>query len=143
MAKVFDSYTILCWMQDEPGSDLIHSLLEKATNGEETLFISVISMAEVYYRLFRTTDEEKVNSFFDDLKKRVIPVEILPITNKRAWKAAQLKNYFGIPFSDAFTAVLAAELKAVLVTGDAQFYELEQKGVIQVEWLPETHNIYI
>ncbi|RQD75322.1 MAG: type II toxin-antitoxin system VapC family toxin [Candidatus Syntrophonatronum acetioxidans] len=142
MAKVVDSYTILCWMQNEPGSDLIHNLVEKASNGEETLFISVISMTEVYYSLLKNTDEEQANSFFDDLKKRVIPIEIMPITNKRAWKAAQLKNYFSIPFSDAFTAALAAELKATLVTGDAQFYELEQKGVIQIEWLPEIHHIF-
>ena len=143
MAKVVDSYTILCWMQNEPGSDLIHSLLDKASNGEESLFISVVSMAEVYHSLFKNTDEEQTNIFFDDLKKKVIPIEIVPITNKRAWKAAQLKNYFGIPFSDAFTASLAAELKATLVTGDSQFYELEQKGVIQIEWLPEIQNIYI
>ncbi len=143
MAKVLDSYTILCWMQNEPGSDLIHNLLERASNGEESLFISSVSVAEVYHRILRNTDEEQADSFYEDLKKRVLPLEIVPVTNKRAWKAAQLRNYFGIPFSDAFSASLAIELKAVLVTGDAQFNELDQTGILQVEWLPETHTIYL
>ena len=49
--------------------------------------------------------------------------------------AADLKSEGGLSFADAFAAALANELSTPLVTGDPEFAELEQRGIIQILWL--------
>ena len=62
-----------------------------------------------------------------------LPLEILPATRKRVLAAAHIKANFSVAYADAFAVAAAQEFKAIVVTGDPEFTQVET--IIQVEWL--------
>ena len=53
-----------------------------------------------------------------------MPIEIHDVTLQRAFHAAEVKAKYKLYYVDAFTAALALEHKATLVTSDADFRRL-------------------
>jgi predicted nucleic acid-binding protein len=98
---------------------------------------SSINIGEVYYRLRKAGDEEGAEEFLHDLRGGVLPIEVVPATNRRVWAAAGLKARYAISYADAFAASLAAETGAPVVTGDPEFKSLAEDGIVQVKWLPQ------
>lgn len=137
MTKILDSCALLRWMQEKGGAQVVHQLLEKASRGEENLFISAASIMEVYCSIYEKAGEEPAGTFFEDLKKRILPLEVVPVTNNRVWKAARLRYRYDLPVSEALTAHLAGDLKGTLITANPQFIKLEGKGIVDIQWLPD------
>jgi len=132
-AKVFDAWAILAWIGDEaPAAEEVNRLLKKAEQGSVQVFISIINLGEVFYRLARNNP---------DLADRVRhelpagPVNVVSVTDDQVWHAASLKAEYAISYADAFAAGLAMEMGVELVTGDPDFKELEKEGKLKIEWL--------
>ena len=58
---VLDSYAVLCYLQDEPGSDKMASFLEKAQQNEIELYMTWVNFGEVYYRVWREYSKGEAN----------------------------------------------------------------------------------
>ncbi len=135
MRKVIDAFTVLCWMQQEPGHRKVQHILEDAEKGVVELFISAINIGEVYYSLLKSGRATTAEAFLMDVKKRLFPWRVVAATNQRVWQAARLKGLHRISYADAFAIALAQELGAILVTGDPEIRDVESTGGLQVEWL--------
>jgi predicted nucleic acid-binding protein len=48
-------------------------------------------------------------------------------------EAAKLKGSYRIAYADCFAAALTIKLKAILVTGDPEFRQMDEK--ISIQWI--------
>lgn len=135
MAVVVDAFAFIYWMEKETSLGKVHQLLHNASLGAGVIYFSSLCASELYYQLLKHTGEEQSRLFFNDLKKRVIPVELVPFTNKRAWNSAKWMRDFSLTLPKAFNVSLAVEFNASLLTGDLQYKEPADTGVIEVDWL--------
>jgi uncharacterized protein len=132
-AKVLDAWAILAWVGDEaPAAEEVDLLLKKSEQGSIRLFVSIINLGEVYYRL------AKRNPDVADRVRNELPagpINVISVTDEQVWQAAGLKAEYSISYADAFAASLAIEMGAELVPGDPDFQELEREGKLKIAWL--------
>jgi ribonuclease VapC len=130
---VLDAFAVLAFVNGEPGGPKVGALLEAAAAGEIELGISLINLGEVLYRIARQHGEAEANVVLNALDES--PLSYLAVTRDRVLAASHLKATRPISYADAFAAAVAAELDAVVVTGDPEFRSLADK--VKIEWLPQ------
>lgn len=131
-----DAFALLAWLGGEAGAAQVRGWLEEAAAGAVRLFISVINLGEVYYRLVRLGRGAEAQALWREALRREIPILVVPATARRVREAAALKGRYPIAYADAFAAQLARELSLPLLTGDPDFRPLERDGSLSVLWLP-------
>lgn len=127
----FDSYALLAFLQDEPGSESVANLIG---SDDTEVFMSVVNLGEVFYVLLRERGEAAAL----ELESKVLETPKIRLTQaswERAKAAAKIKAAGGLSFADCFAASLAQELGATLVTGDPELAGLEREGSLSVLWL--------
>jgi len=129
---VLDAWAILAFLQkEEPAASRVKQLLEEAERGSVELFVSVINLGEVAYRIGKVKGENEAQRTLDEIRR--LSLTVVPATNEAMFAAARFKMRYAISFADAFAAATAEELDAVLVTGDPELEQLEKR--IQLEKL--------
>ncbi len=129
---VLDAWAILALLQkEEPAASRVLQLLQEANRQVLKLYVSIINLGEVYYRIGRVKGKKEADETLKSLYQ--LPVTILPATDQIVLEAAALKMELAISYADAFAAAETQRLKATLVTGDPELVRL--KGVIQIEKL--------
>lgn len=134
MAKDFslDAWALLAFLQgEEPAASRVRDIIEDAQNGNARLFISIINIGEIYYRVGKTKNQKEADSVLADLY--LLPMEILSADDETVLAAARLKMAHAISYADAFAAVTAQQKNTTLLTGDPELLEL--KRVIRIEKL--------
>jgi predicted nucleic acid-binding protein len=127
---VVDAWAILALLQkEEPAASRVKQLLENAPRENIQIFMSIINLGEVYYRVGKVKGEAEAQKTLEQIN--CLSLTILPATDERVLAAARWKIHHAISYADAFAAAAAAELKATLVTGDPELKSLNQE--IQVE----------
>jgi predicted nucleic acid-binding protein len=130
---VLDSYAILAYLEDEPGSGRVRELLEAAKNGKVHLYMCVVNLGEVMYIVERERGLLKAQETLARLNE--LPVDIMNVDSALALLAAHTKTEYSIAYADCFAAALAGLKNAILVTGDPEFGKLEPKNNVLIEWL--------
>jgi len=135
---VLDTYALQAFLASEPGADTVEDLLRAAGNDRTTLFVSWVSMSEIYYVTHRKSvaenPEVKARVTVEGLQR--LALTILPVREAEALKAGRIKAKFTLSLADAFVAALGQIQNAKIVTGDPEFRPLEEAGEIRVVWLP-------
>jgi predicted nucleic acid-binding protein len=129
--KVLDSWALMAWLEQQPASAKIESVLEQSAQGIVSLVMSWINVGEVYYTLVRRYGTPKAEQFRTRLPslpfRRVLP------NDEQIIAAARLKGTHAISYADAFAVALAQEQGAPLITGDPELKDMAR--LIQVEWI--------
>jgi uncharacterized protein len=88
-----DAFAILCWLQDEPGAEIVEEHLS-AGEGQEAVRcpISLINLGEVFYRLVRTRGGEAAEQLWITALRGDMPVQVVEATRGRVRQAAALKG---------------------------------------------------
>jgi uncharacterized protein with PIN domain len=112
---VFDACALIAILEDEPGADVVQSLLKDSTN---RCLIHAVSACEVYYDLLRrgnAEDAETLEVIFGELG-----LELLEALPSNLWRTAgKLKaDWRRVSLADCFTLALAIGEKGTLVTSD-------------------------
>ena len=128
---VLDSHALVAYFRDEPGADLVETLLTKAASSERPLHMTEVNYAEAKYVLIRKDGPDAWQASARILAG--LPIEFHAADRHLADFAADFKARFKLSLADAFAAALAKEKKAELVTGDPEFKALERE--IKVTWL--------
>lgn len=128
---VVDSWAILAFLHKEKTYEGIKAIFTEAHQKKTKLFLSIINLAEVYYKLIRSVGHEKSLLTVNSLKE--IPMEIIPATDERVLAAAEIKGTYPISLGDCFAAALAMEKKAAILTGDREFKKVEK--LVKIRWL--------
>jgi ribonuclease VapC len=128
---VLDSFALVAYFRDEPGAEHVQQLLQKAAERDKPLFMTEVSYAETKYTLLRKEGEKVWAACAEALDG--LPILFVPADRRLADLAAEFKARFKLSLADAFSAALAKEKKAELVTGDPEFKALEKE--LKVVWL--------
>lgn len=131
---VLDAWAILSWLKGEyPAANRVREVFLSAERGKTELFVCMINLGEVYYRVFKLLGEKKADAILNDIK--LVPIKIISATDDLVIKSASLKAKFSISYADAFAMAAALGKGAVLLTGDNDFEEIAEKGMLKIEWL--------
>ena len=130
-AKVLDSFALIAYFRDEPGAELMESLLVAAGKKDTPLHMTDVNYAEVKYSIVKKDGAEAWAEAAKILQG--LPIDFHPTNRALADTAADFKARFKISLADAFAAALAKEKKAELVTGDPEFRALARE--IRIHWL--------
>ena len=129
---VLDAWAILVFLQgEEPAASRVKALLQDAEQGSIELFMSIVNLGEVVYRIGKVRGEKEAEATLADLRR--LAVAFLAATDEAVLAAARLKMHHAISYADAFAATTAIALDAVLVTGDPELLQL--KDAIRLEQL--------
>ena len=133
---VLDAWAILAFLQgEEPAASRVRQLLKSAEERKVDLFVSVVNLGEVVYRVGRAKGEQEAWASLDEI--RCLPLTIAPATDERVFAAARLKMRYALSYADAFAAALARELGVTLVTGDPELESLRREiSLEKLERLP-------
>jgi len=132
MRFVLDAWAILALLQkEEPAASRVKELLEGAEEGKADLFISIINLGEVFYRIGKVKGEREAEDTLDEIRR--LPMNIVPAAEEAVFAAARFKMRYAISYADAFAAATAEDLNAVLVSGDPELKQLEDR--IRIEKL--------
>ncbi|MBI5283808.1 MAG: type II toxin-antitoxin system VapC family toxin [Chloroflexi bacterium] len=127
---VLDSFALLAYYRDEFGAARVRQLL---ANREHNHWMSVINLGEVYYRLNRLQRGLKPDDFSHQAMR--LPIQVVDANRGLTLAAAHIKAGHAMAYADCFAAALAMQFDAIVVTGDPEFEQLENEGLITVEWL--------
>ena len=131
MAHVLDASALIAYFEKETGYEKVQELLTAAAAGNRKLLLSTVNWGEIYYVAYRTYGSEQANQIARILE--TFPIELVPADLDLATHAALLKATNKLPYADCFAAALAKMKRAILVTGDRDFKEVD--GAIKILWL--------
>ncbi len=131
MNFVLDSYSIISFLENEPGADRVADLIRKGKNRESSLYLSIVNWGEVYYIIYRSAGKSSAVKALRTLES--LPIEIVSIDLPLTLEAAELKAEKKMSYADCFAAALALQKMAALVTGDKEFKQVQNK--IKILWL--------
>jgi len=129
--KVLDSFALVAYFRDEPGAEMMETLLVSAGRKDQPVFMTDVNYAEVKYSILK---KDGADAWAEAAKILPgLPIDFHSTTRALADTAADFKARFKMSLADAFAAALAKEEKAELVTGDLEFKPLERE--IKIHWL--------
>ena len=130
-ARVLDSFALIAYFRDEPGAEMMETLLVFAGKKDDPVLMTDVNYAEVKYSILK---KDGADAWAEAAKILPgLPIEFHSTTRTLADTAADFKARFKMSLADAFAAALAKEKKAELVTGDTEFKALERE--IKIHWL--------
>ena len=128
---LFDAFPLLCWLQEEPGYELVDNLLTEAETGKSSISMHIINLGEVFYRLCRVSSMKRGEEI---LKKiRLLPIRILSISDEEVMAAAKIKAQYPISYADAFAVAKALQSGAMVVTGDPEYKKVSK--IVEILWV--------
>ena len=130
-AYVLDSFALLAYLTDEPAAERVEQVLGQAAKEKCRLFLSIINLGEILYTVERRGGLSKAQEALALVRQ--LPIEILPADEQAVFAAAHIKATHALSYADAFTVAAAFRQKAVILTGDPEFKNVEK--MIKVEWL--------
>lgn len=125
---VFDTSTLLAYIENEDGVTDIEQVLQEALNGQHTIYISVVSCIEVYYISLREQGQTVANERLQLLKD--LPVAQDPLTEDGIITIGEIKKSHTMSFADCCIAGLAKQKHAVLMHKDPEFEQVEEEIVL-------------
>ena len=129
--SLLDSFAVLAWVQNEQGADRVEALLTQAQRRRTPLFLNVINLGEVYYRLARHHGHPTAREIIRQLE--VLPLQLYPCDQVLALEAAKIKADYPIAYADAIAVATALKESAIVVTGDPEFRQVEH--LVTIDWL--------
>jgi predicted nucleic acid-binding protein len=131
-AYLLDAWAFLALLQkEEPAAARVHKLLQESEVQRSKLFLSIINLGEIYYRLGKAQGRVQADETLRTIYR--LPITILPATEESVLAAAALRMDYAISYADAFAAAEAKKLGVTLVTGDPELFQLQ--GVVKIEKL--------
>ena len=128
---LFDAFPLLCWLQEEPGYEIVDDLLVQAEEGKASVSIHVINLGEVFYRVGRVAGIKRAEEILSEI--RLLPVRVFSISDEDVMRAAKIKATYPISYADAFAAAKAEQSGAIVVTGDPEYKAVSK--IIKILWV--------
>ena len=129
---VLDACALIAFLNDEPGAELVASMLEDVPSVE----MSAINLLEIAYDYIRKSgDSQAVRELLDVIDQ--LPIKIhWRIDDEVFQHAARFKATFRISLADSFALALAKTLNAAVATSDHhEFDPLESNRTARFIWI--------
>ncbi|MCA1575448.1 MAG: type II toxin-antitoxin system VapC family toxin [Acidobacteria bacterium] len=116
-------------LQDEPSAGKIADIIADAHEDKVPLLMSVVNAGEVWYIIARRTSEADADRSIRELKQ--LGIEWVDADWDIVHEACRFKAKHKMSFADCFAVALAKQKKALLLTGDPEFKQVEQEITIE------------
>lgn len=128
---VLDTYAILTVIEDEPGAQTVAEII---TTQGAMLYLSIISLGEIYYILLRRRGEQAAEEVVQNTlaEQSLVLVEV---TWPKVKDAARIKAIGGLSYADSFVLALGKELNAPVVTGDPEIKAIAREIGVEIIWI--------
>jgi len=130
---VLDSFSMLCWLNDEDGADIIEKFLEKSRKKEIMLFMNWVNVGEVYSIVQRKESQKKAIEVISLIKQ--LPIERVGYDESLVLLAGDYKARYPIAYADTYCIATARIKEATLITGDPEYECI--KGEVPIKCLPK------
>ena len=131
VAKVLDSWALLCYLEQKPGFEKMIDLFEKAVESSKPLLMCIVNWGEVYYQVLRRFGDQKAQEIEQLIQ--TLPITLVEANKELTREAARIKATKRMAYADCFAVALTRLKKAALYTGDPEFKVVEKD--IKVVWL--------
>lgn len=115
---VFDTSAIFVYTESGEGSDRVENILTLASKGRCEIFISFISLMEIYYVSWQNKGEDIAKESVVLVKS--LPIQIVESNERLILSAGRIKANHKLSVADAIVAATAIERSAVLVHKDPE-----------------------
>ena len=129
--RVFDSWALMAFLEDEPSAEKVEELIAKAQDAEAPLLITTVNLGEIWYSLARSRSESDADTAVAHLVR--LGFEVIDADWELARQAAAYKARFKLAYADCFAAALAKLKRSEVVTGDREFKQLEDE--VKIYWV--------
>jgi len=130
-AIVLDTWAIMAYLGDEPAGHSVADIIADAHENEIPVLMLVVNLGEVWYITAREASASEADEAVSLIKQ--LGIELVDADWELTREAAYFKTIAKMSYADCFAAALAKSRKAELVTGDAEFKQVE--GQVRVQWL--------
>jgi predicted nucleic acid-binding protein len=122
----FDTSAIFCYIEGEKGCDKVEHILTLAKKGKCYIYISFISLLEIYYISWQEKGEDIAKELVVMVK--ALPLQIVESNERLILSAGRIKARHRSSVADAIVAATAIEKSAVLVHKDPELEIAAQYG---------------
>ncbi len=129
---VFDTSAILTLRENEAGADIVEGILRKAQSRKAQVYVSFMSMMEVFYCSWRAEGKGAAHRTF--LEMKMLPFHRVDVNDAILFLAGEIKGTYSLSLADSWIAATAIEREAVLVHKDPEFEPLKDR--IELKSLP-------
>jgi uncharacterized protein len=130
-ALVFDSWAVIAYLEGELAAEKVADHIADAHDDGIPLFMSVVNAGEVWYIIAREASVNDAERSILELRR--LGIEFVNVDWTLAHEAGAYKSKHKMSFADCFAAALAKHKRAVLLTGDAEFKQVEKE--VTIDWL--------
>lgn len=119
MNLAMDSSALIAFLKDEPGANVVESLLLNPIN---TAYVHAVNLCEVYYDFLRRSDDDTAESAISSiLAMGIISCEDM---DARMWReAGRHKARLRLPLGDCFLLAMAGRIQGQVITADRKDLE--------------------
>ena len=129
--RVLDSYSVIAYLENEPGAKKMIELLKMARDSGTDLLLCVINWGEVYHITRRELGPDRAEEVVALLHS--LPIEIIDADTPLTKVAAEFKSKHKMSYADCFAAALAKSRNGEVVTGDKEFEQVEKE--VRIHWI--------
>lgn len=129
---LLDTSALFAFTDNEEGASAVQKILQDAKNKTLTVYVSAMSLMELYYVTCREIGEDAARQIV--MLTRSLPVTELPLADDLILPAGDLKARFQISVADAWIAATAKLNGLTLLHKDPEFEPLKEE--IDVQELP-------
>ncbi len=115
---VLDTSAIFTYAESEAGSDTVEEILTLAKKSKCNLYLSFISLMEIYYVAWQKKGEDTAKELVVLVKS--LPLEIINSTERLILSAGRIKANHRLSVADAIVTATAIEKSAILVHKDPE-----------------------
>lgn len=126
MSKIFvlDTSAIFTYLENEAGTDTVEKILMQAKSKRCEVFISFVTLMELYYISWQRKGEDSAKELVVFLKS--LPVSIIESSERLILSAGRLKANHKLSVADAVIAATAIDKTATLVHKDSELDIISQ-----------------
>jgi predicted nucleic acid-binding protein len=129
---VLDTSALIALVQNEQGADRVERILKAAQNGACTVYISFVTLAELYYVTWKEKGRSAALEMIVLVKS--LSLKIVESAERITLLAGSIKANHKLSMADAFIAATASHVGGILVHKDPEIEQL--KDFISTEKLP-------
>ena len=130
-ARVFDSWALMAFLENEPSADRVDQLIAEAQESDSKLLITTVNLGEIWYSTARARSETVADEKMIEISS--LGFETVDADWELTRRAAAFKAKYRLAYADCFAAALAKLRKLPLVTGDPEFKQLKKE--VEIHWI--------
>ena len=121
---VLDTSALFVYIQEESGSRTLENILDSAAKEKCNIFVSFISLMEIYYIAWQEKGEDIAKELVILIKS--LPIEIVESNERLILSAGRIKASHRLSVADAIVAATAIDKSGILVHKDPELDAVSQ-----------------